>query len=51
MAEPSVAQDVAAGQLVANGHSNWADQFSQLSLGQGQQPGSWVNEFAQVKLA
>lgn len=50
MLEPSVAADVAAGQMVANAgpHNDWANQFSNLRLDQGGQPGAWANEFAQV---
>lgn len=51
MLEPSVAADVAAGQMVANAgpHNDWANQFSNLRLDQGGQPGAWANEFAQVQ--
>lgn len=52
MQQPSVAADVAAGQMVANArtHNDWADQFSNLRLEPGGQPGAWADEFAQVQL-
>ncbi len=50
MQQPSVAADVAAGQLAANAgpHNDWADQFSNMRLEPAGPPSAWANEFAQV---
>lgn len=50
MLEPSAAADQAAGQIVANAgpHNDWAEQFSNMRLDSGNQPGGWADEFAQV---
>ena len=51
MQQPSVAADVAAGQLAANAgpHNDWADQFGKMRLEQAGPPSAWASEFAQVK--
>ena len=50
MLEPSAAADQAAGQVVANAgpQNDWAEQFSNMRLDNGTQPGGWADEFAQV---
>lgn len=52
MLEPSAAADQAAGQIVANAgpHNDWAEQFSNMRLDSGNQPGGWADELAQVTL-
>ncbi|DBB03443.1 hypothetical protein WJX82_005278 [Trebouxia sp. C0006] len=50
MQQPSVAADVAAGQLAANAgpHNDWANQFSNMRLEPAGPPSAWANEFAQA---
>ena len=51
MLEPSAAADQAAGQIVghAGPQHDWADQFSNMRLDNGSQPGGWAEEFAKVR--